>query len=130
MDTLPPEVRAVINYEGGEVLVGCWFAYHRYEHNNLFDKMLGQSWDYEGYLILTTARTIFVHKEGTIRATYEVIPHLSQRLEEIHEISVRGRDLFVGGECYKIAGARVEAVRDQFRQVVAARYQGTDLDVA
>jgi hypothetical protein len=123
MSNLPAGVLEAIKLDPSEYVVDGWSAYHKIEGENLMDVFAGTSWDYEGYLVLTSTRLIFVKKEGTFHASYEVVPFLVERLENVNVVRVDKHELVISGERFKISGAVPENVMELIKDSVSNRYQ-------
>jgi hypothetical protein len=126
MNKLPEGVVEAITQEPDEYVIDGWSAYHKVEGESFLDIFSGTSWDYEGYLVLTSNRVIFVKREGVLHSTFAVVPFLVERLENVKDVKVSNRELVLSGERFKISGATLESVVDMVKEAVSSRYQGAE----
>jgi hypothetical protein len=119
MVNLAELVNAAVRLEPREQVVDGWSAVHLITQTTGFG---GKSFDYEGYLILTTRRLLFV--SALLLTPIKLIPSLCFRLDDIVDVEVSGRELSVGRQRFKIlGGVQAGLVQNQIRQAIFERLQ-------
>jgi hypothetical protein len=120
MADLMEMVNSAVMLEPQETVVDGWSAVHLIAKQQNFGS---RSFDYEGYLILTSHRLIFV---STLLLTpVKVVPGLCFRLEEITGVKVDGRELAIPPHRFKLLGKLPNDLQDRIELAVIRRFQET-----
>jgi hypothetical protein len=120
MNNLTEVVNAAVELEPREEVLDGWSAVHlaNPSPNQIFH---GPMFDYQGYMILTSRRLIFVNKAPF--APVRVVPGLCFRLDDIVDVQVKGKELALLRQRFRILGVKSDRVQNEIRIAIFKRLQ-------